>query len=85
MCHDEIILKITHTILYSLPMYVYVLCMNCQLLSRLLVRSGNKGWDGKPKSAGGRTRVYFIAGLVGVGAGVAYSGWKKREELKRGT
>jgi len=46
-------------------------------------KSGNKGWDGKPKSAGGRNRVYFIAGLVGVGAGVAYSGWKKREELKR--
>lgn len=42
--------------------------------------TGSKGFDGKPKSAGGRVRIYVMAALVGVGGGVAYSLIKAKQE-----
>jgi len=45
--------------------------------------SGNTGFDGKPKSAGGRIRVYALGALVGVAGGVAYSLWQAKQEEER--
>lgn len=42
--------------------------------------SGGMGWDGQPKSAGGRTKIYILAAVVGISAGVANSYWKKYQE-----
>ena len=41
---------------------------------------GKTSWDGQPPSAGGRTRMYVMGALAGVGAGVAYSLWKAKQE-----
>jgi len=42
--------------------------------------SGGTGPDGRPKSAGGRTRIYALAALAGISAGVAHSLWKRKQE-----
>jgi len=45
--------------------------------------SGGKGFDGRPKSAGGRTRIYVFAAVAGISAGVAHSFWKKNQEQNK--
>jgi len=46
--------------------------------------SGNKGWDGQPKSAGGRSKIYLLAAAVGVTAGVGYSLWDNKRQQDKG-